>query len=546
MAHPVPDILLEQDIAILGQKGAGKSISAKGLVERLLTNGRRVIVLDPLNHWFGLKAMADGTPGYPIIVIGGPNADIPLNVKGGALLGEILAAETHSFIIDVSDLVRSEVIAFSTAFLTALYKHNRAALWLIAEEADVFAPQNPAMDGTRAMLDAMDQIARRGRQRGFRLWSVTQRPARLNKDVLSMASTLLLMRIRGPQDRAAAEEWIKGHASKADAAEVVNGLAGLEVGEGYIYAPDVEMLERVRFPMIKTLDTSSTPKAGERSKADGATLADVGEALEALRSRIAPPPVNDAAPSAKPPSAPTSPDVAAIRAEARRAGHIEGYEKGHAEGRRVELMTAADQLKRWYESTLAEIGRLNGVDLWSTQIIPAQPVVTDDERPAVMSQPHKDEVTVGRRVDNKPSPTVCKILNVIAKAYPAGLTFRAAAKRAGVSMRSSALLNYERAVLASPDVIVRDGRLSWARRPEGFVEMDNPIDTYAANLPPAYAKMLRAIASGTAPLSKNEIAVLAGLSITSSGIGAGLKELMALELVDKTQDGRFVLSADFR
>jgi uncharacterized protein len=59
-AHPLPDAALDADIAILGKKGHGKTFTAKGIVERLLHLGRRVIVLDPLSVWWGLKASADG------------------------------------------------------------------------------------------------------------------------------------------------------------------------------------------------------------------------------------------------------------------------------------------------------------------------------------------------------------------------------------------------------------------------------------------------------------------------------------------------------
>lgn len=329
-SHPVPDVVLEQDIAILGQKGAGKSITAKGLVERILAMQRRVIVLDPLSHWYGLRGRPDGSPGFPIVVIGGQHADIPLDKLGGARFGEVLAESDHSFVVDVSDLPKSELIAFTTAFLNALYVHNRRALWLVAEEADIFAPQNPAMDGTRAMLDAMDLIARRGRQRGFRLWTVTQRPARIAKDVLSMASALMLMRIRGPQDRGAAEDWVKGHATKEQTAQLVNGLAGLEVGQGFVYAPDLDLLEKVRFPMIETLDTSSTPKAGDAPRQIGEMAKVDVEAIRAALRPIPPPTSDGAAKSAAAPQPPTGLDVEAIRREAKSMGHREGYERGFA------------------------------------------------------------------------------------------------------------------------------------------------------------------------------------------------------------------------
>lgn len=342
--HPVPASALEQDIAILGQKGSGKSFAAKGLVERLLDMGRRVIIIDPLNHWYGLKAMADGSPGYPIIVVGGPNADIELDPHGGGRLGEVLAESDRSFIVDISDLVRSEIITFTTAFLTALYKNNREALWLVAEEADIMAPQNPAMDGTRAMCDAMDQIARRGRQRGFRLWTITQRPARLAKDCLTQASTLLVMRIRSPQDRSAAEDWIKGHAENAQTKEVIGALASLDVGEGFVYAPDLDLLEKVRFPMIKTLDTSGTPQAGEK-RVEMTTLATVD--VEAIRRLLRPP--EKAVAAAEPAPRTTAPPKAAVAAtprsspgaevlrEARHRSHVEGYQAGHAEGYRMAM-----------------------------------------------------------------------------------------------------------------------------------------------------------------------------------------------------------------
>lgn len=64
--HPIPDEALDEDIAILGRKGGGKSYTAKGIVERLLDMGRRVLVLDPLGVWAGLRTSADGEhAGYP-------------------------------------------------------------------------------------------------------------------------------------------------------------------------------------------------------------------------------------------------------------------------------------------------------------------------------------------------------------------------------------------------------------------------------------------------------------------------------------------------
>jgi len=288
----LPDQALEADIATVAQKGGGKTYTNKRLVERLLAKGRRVCVLDPLNTWWGLQGRGDGSPGYPILVIGGPNADVPLDPAKGAELAAFVAKSDVSTVIDVSDLTKRDLITFATAFLSELYRLNRDALWLVLEESDVFAPQNPSTDGSRAMHDACDQIARRGRQRGFRLWTITQRPARLSKDLLTQASTLILLRIRGPQDRNAAADWVKGHAETAQAKEIVDSLASLPVGEGWVYSPDFDLIARVRFPPIETLDTSRTPSAGDKAR-KGTQLAkpDV-DALRALMTTVgAEPPV---------------------------------------------------------------------------------------------------------------------------------------------------------------------------------------------------------------------------------------------------------------
>ena len=61
MRYPISNATLDAgDIAIIGRKGTGKTYAAKGLVERLINRGRRVIVIDPMGIWWGLRVAADG------------------------------------------------------------------------------------------------------------------------------------------------------------------------------------------------------------------------------------------------------------------------------------------------------------------------------------------------------------------------------------------------------------------------------------------------------------------------------------------------------
>src|SRR6516164_4309290 len=261
--HPIPDPALDADIAILGKKGRGKTYTAKGVVERLLQMQRRVLVLDPLSVWWGLKSGADGkSPGFPIPVFGGPHADIPLHDAAGPIIGELIVSTGISAVLDMGNMRKAEQARLVADLLDYLYPKNRDPLWLVLEEADTSAPQQAMGDLTR-VLGEVDRIARRGRAFGFRLISITQRPAKLHKDVLTQLSTLVALGVTSPQDRDAIKAWVDGNADRDQARKVYDSLAKLPVGEGWIWAPDHDLLKQVKFPAIRTLDTSKTPKAGD-------------------------------------------------------------------------------------------------------------------------------------------------------------------------------------------------------------------------------------------------------------------------------------------
>jgi hypothetical protein len=147
---------------------------------------RRVLVLDPLSTWWGLRLAADGRrEGYPVVVFGGPHADIPINEKSGAALAGALIADPIQAVVDLGLMRKAEMARLVADLLSELFHNNRTPLTLVLEEADVFAAQNPMNDMIRVFSE-VELIVRRGRSRGFRVISITQRPARLHKDVLSM------------------------------------------------------------------------------------------------------------------------------------------------------------------------------------------------------------------------------------------------------------------------------------------------------------------------------------------------------------------------
>ncbi|MGZ3272423.1 MAG: hypothetical protein ACXU82_03705 [Caulobacteraceae bacterium] len=535
--HLVPDEALEADIVTIAQKGAGKTYANRGLVERLLAKSRRVVVMDPLNAWWGLKARADGKPGFPIAVIGGPNADVPLDPTTGEALGAFIAGSDMSVVIDVSELRRGELIRFSIDFLAALYRLNRAPLWLVLEEADVFAPQQPMGDQT-LLLHHVDQIARRGRAMGFRLWTITQRPAKLHKDVLTQTSTLIMLRLRSPQDRAAAEEWIKGNAESAQAKEIVASLASLPVGDGWVWAPDHQLLERGTFPPIKTLDTSATPRHGDAAAAAGhrgkLALADVS----ALRAALSTPAQVVGDPKLTGGSPPI--DQAAIdaaRAEGFAAGRTEGIVIGSREAvvHGTFLLEQAIAKLRDFGRALEHPDRIGppgetpseaatrvrrvGADLGLTKPQPAKsPPLAAPGPPSGNAGAEK----LLQAIRGAPRAVYFNEVAILACMSPTAGYTRAARK----ALRDTGK------VVEGPDGF----RLAPGEAPHGLPEAAALVDAWAGKLGGAAARILRHLFV-MAPQTADQVARGIELSPTAGYTRAGWKALRANNLIRETASG---------
>lgn len=287
MSHPIPSAALDDRLGFLGTSGSGKTYNAGVAVERLLSKKARVVIVDPLGVWWGLRLSADGKHASPfnVVIFGGPRGDLPLTEHAGALIGETAATMAESCILDLRELgSKSAERRFMTAFLDAIYrKATGEPFHLIVDEADLFAPQKPA-GGDETLLGHMENIVRRGRVKGFIPWLISQRPAVLNKNVLSQVDGLIAFKLTSSQDRDALDSWIEGQADKAQGREIKDALPAMEVGQGVVWLPGRGVLGTAKFPQKATFDSSRTPKRGEKQKRTAALKpVDVG----ALKGQLA-------------------------------------------------------------------------------------------------------------------------------------------------------------------------------------------------------------------------------------------------------------------
>lgn len=263
----LPLELVTQTVAILAKRGVGKTYTATVIAEEMLSQNQQVCVVDPTGAWWGLKSSADGNKdGYKIVVFGGDKADLPLQEFSAEVIAQALVEKRFSAVLDLSHFRKGQANRFMAEFLETLYRLNREPMHLFVDEADAYAPQRTFADDAR-VLGAMEDIVRRGRKRGIGCTLITQRPAVLNKNVLTQCEVLVALRLVHPKDISAIKEWIEVHAEETEADAMIKSLPSLPVGHAWFWSPGWgDFFERVKVRERKTFDSSATPKPGQKLK----------------------------------------------------------------------------------------------------------------------------------------------------------------------------------------------------------------------------------------------------------------------------------------
>src|SRR5204863_3363346 len=134
----------------------------------------------------------------------------PLEKHAGAKIAEALASENIFAVIDVSMESKHTWRQFLTEFSLGLMQLNpESPRHLFIEEAPEFVPQRTKVALTAQCKEAVERLVRLGRNRGYGCTLLSQRPATVDKDVLSQCENLFVLRTVGPHDRKALEEWIE-------------------------------------------------------------------------------------------------------------------------------------------------------------------------------------------------------------------------------------------------------------------------------------------------------------------------------------------------
>lgn len=274
----LPLELATTSLAILAKKRVGKSYTTDVFAEEMmLSAGTPVGIIDITGAHWGLKSSADGKdPGFKMVIFGGRHADVPLEENAGAVVARAVVEQRFSFILDFSVMSKSAMKRFLIAFLEEFYRINEEPFHLICDEADRYAPQQPMGDEIR-LVSAMDDIVSRGGIKGIGVSIVSQRSAKVNKNIVTQCELLVVLRTVHHLDAKTIMDWVEMHATKEEAAEMLKSLPTLPVGTAWFWWPGdgaANIFEKISVRKRTTFDSGATPKAGE-SRRQPKTLAHV-------------------------------------------------------------------------------------------------------------------------------------------------------------------------------------------------------------------------------------------------------------------------------
>jgi hypothetical protein len=255
--------LASQVLAAIGMRGSGKSNIMAVIAEQLLLAKIQVLILDYVGIWPSLRLEADGkTPSkFDIPVLGGNHGDIVLLPTSGTLVAQALARSGSSAVLDVSRFSKTKRCTFATDFAESLFeakKDHPGPTFFILEEAQRYIPQK-VQKGQERMLGAFEEIAEVGRNFGLGLGLLSQRPQKLNKDVLNLTELLFAFQANGVLERKAISEWVQEKEAEGRT-EVKDELPSLQKGEALTWSPSwLRIYGKYKLNKKTTYDAGKTP-----------------------------------------------------------------------------------------------------------------------------------------------------------------------------------------------------------------------------------------------------------------------------------------------
>ncbi|HEC66236.1 MAG TPA: DUF87 domain-containing protein [bacterium] len=217
--------LIDSRLLVQANSGGGKSWLLRRLLEQ--SHGKvQQIIIDLEGEFSTLREKYD-------YILAGKGGDVVAETKTASLLARKILEMNVSAIIDLYELPHYERKHFVKLFLDSLVNSPKE-LWhpclVVVDEAHQFCPEKGQSEAMEAVID----LATRGRKRGFCAVLATQRLSKLHKDAAAECNNKLIGRTGLDIDMKRAAEEL-GFTSK----EQYLSLRKLDPGEFFVYGPAI-------------------------------------------------------------------------------------------------------------------------------------------------------------------------------------------------------------------------------------------------------------------------------------------------------------------
>jgi len=256
LLHISDDIQLKLDevigrlIAILGIRGSGKTNTSAVILEELLKYNMPLTIVDIDGEYWGLKEK------YGILAVGkSENVDVKIEIEHAEYVAEVSISKNVPVILDVSGYLSEEIYKLLFKYSKRIWDlagKFRKPYMIVLEEAHEFIPQGIKTD----LKEVITRIALRGRKRGLGAIIISQRSAKVEKDVLSQAEILFLHKVVHPADLKVYKEILP-----LPSKDVVDMVTALNVGECIFYYG--EICKPIKIRLRETFHAGYTPTLKE-------------------------------------------------------------------------------------------------------------------------------------------------------------------------------------------------------------------------------------------------------------------------------------------
>lgn len=532
--------LISTRMLIQANSGGGKSYAIRKLLEE--THGKvQQIVLDSEGEFSTLREKLD------YLICAPKGGDVIATPQTATVLARTLLELGTSAIIDIYELKAHERPRFIRLFLEAMMNAPKK-LWhpvmTVIDEAHVYCPEKGKAESTGAVID----LATRGRKRGYCAILATQRLSKLHKDTAAELLNKLIGRTGLDIDvKRAADEL--GMTPK----DAIANLRPVKAGTFYAFGPALSLeVKKVVIGKVKT----SHPEAGKM--ADKKISPPTAKVKKILAN------IGDLAKEAEE-EARTIADFKKENAELKRKLTVAGKQSGGLAEKEVErkVKAAVAEAERNHRTEKArlvkenellnsvvasigkEIGRHKGHMTSMKKVPPVQslrlpPVVRPQKAMPNPSEFDRDsEITTAQQ----------KVVDAISRLENMGVSKihkKQAAAFAGVSPKSGAYGNNlgalrTRGLISYPNsgyVELTDVGRSKAAVPDRLDTTDDYQRAWFEMLSSARVKILQVlIEQYPDALSKEDLAIKAGVSPISGAFGNNLGGLRSLGIIDYPQQG---------